>query len=345
METYKIKKFCPVLFSNESVSLEEIPQKDYAISRKFDGIRMIFKNTDMLSRSLKQIQNIQLRKKFENISKWASDNKIILDGEAYDHNLPLKNLELDDDGFEVLVDRFQQISSLVMTQDFECEKTFKKLTKRRSYLLKFYEGEGFEKFNNPLEFYCFDTFTPNNPNEPFLSRLHKIPNIPNLVVVSQMIISNKQDIKELMKSVLNDGYEGLMLRDPNSKYKFGRITSTSGDGYKLKNYQTFDAKIIDIVQATKVNPNAEKKINELGYSETSKKKDDRIPIEMIAGFWVEYNGVKQKVVYAETEEVKKKMWNKRDSLIGKWIEFKGMLEGSKDKVRHPVWIRFREDKE
>jgi hypothetical protein len=43
--------------------------------------------------------------------------------------------------------------------------------------------------------------------------------------------------------------------------------------------------------------------------------------------------------------MRRDIWKNKDNYVGKWIEFKGMLVGSKDKVRHPVFLRYREDKE
>jgi len=38
------------------------------------------------------------------------------------------------------------------------------------------------------------------------------------------------------------------------------------------------------------------------------------------------------------------MWEERDIMKGKWIEYKAMMVGAKDVPRHPVMLRFREDK-
>lgn len=341
MKTFK--PFQPVLFPNKAVSIEDLPQKQYMCSIKKDGIRNIFFDDGrMLSRSLKQIQNKQLQEKFSHIKEWCKKTNIILDGELYNHSLPEKYMELDAKGKPVEVDRFQQISSLVMTQDFHDEKTIKLMNKRKSYLLRFYKDG---VFHNPLEFHCFDALLLSNPNEPFMSRLHKIPTLPGIVIVFQRIIESKALMQILFEQSLNDGYEGLMLRDPQSAYKYGRFTINSGDGFKLKNYKTFDAQVIGVEQATKVNPNAEKKTNELGYSETSKKKSDRILVEAVGSLFVTCNGKEQKVNFCVTDEEKKQTWINREKVIGRWIEFKAMVEGSKDKLRIPTFVRWRPDRD
>ena len=68
------------------------------------------------------------------------------------------------------------------------------------------------------------------------------------------------------------------MKSINGRYKCGRGTLREGLIFKVKPFRTFDAKILGVIQATKVDPEAEKKTNELGRSVTSKKKDDRILI-------------------------------------------------------------------
>ena len=101
-------------------------------STKLDGIRCVFKDGQMLSRSLKQIPNKQLQERFQFLKDYSKKHNIIIDGELYNHEL-----------------NFQQITSLVMTKDFEDEKTIKKLKKNDELYLSQYYNSRFE-FYNPL---------------------------------------------------------------------------------------------------------------------------------------------------------------------------------------------------
>lgn len=196
-----------------------------------------------------------------------------------------------------------------------------------------------------LKFYCFDAVVDGYFNMPFEWRLNHIPELEGLEKVEQRLMWTRKEVKDFFEKALEEGYEGLIIRHPDSPYKQGRFTLKQEMGFKLKPYSTYDARIKGIVQATKVNPDADKKTNELGYSETSRKKGDRVPVEMVSAFVVDWDGVEQKVTYAATDEQKKWAWDNQEQLIGKMIEFKAMEVGSKDRLRHPVFIRFREDKE
>jgi len=315
-----MSKFKPMLAPNDETNLDEIKYPILS-SYKLDGIRCLFIKGEMLSRSLKPIQNKQLRERLQPLVDYSKEHDLILDGEIYSPSFT-----------------FQEITRYVMTQDFEDAKSIKKHGKVLTV-------------PNHLRFYAFDCVTKDNFDKSFIERIDALQEIESIdefenifVNVNQVILHNSEDIESYFETALHKGYEGLILKDPEGKYKCGRGTIKEGLIYKVKPFVTFDAKIIGVVQATKVDPNADVKINELGRSVTSKKKDDRIFIERASAFIVEYEGQEVKPVLAMTDSEKERVWTQRKYYIGKTIEYKGMLVGSKDVPRHPVMIRFREDK-
>ena len=296
-------------------------------SYKLDGIRCIFKDGLMLTRSLKLIPNKQLQERFKYMKELSKTTNIIYDGEIYSTDLT-----------------FQKITHFVMTQDLESDKTKKKIERE----LKNGKKEGILKdwieLPHNLIFFWFDTFNPEKPQEVFASRLPKKSILPYTSSVGYKTIHNAEEAERYFEEALVWDYEGIMLRNPDSLYKFGRYTIKSANGYKFKPYETFDAEILGVVQATEVRNGAERKKNELGRSVTSKKKGDRIPIDKASAFIVEYKGQQVKPVIAMNDSEKRDVWKNKKSYIGKWIEYKGMLVGAKDVPRHPVFKRFRKDK-
>jgi DNA ligase-1 len=212
---------------------------------------------------------------------------------------------------------------------------------------------GFEnELLNDLKFYCFDRIISENFDEPYQKREKGIQPIldlfnPEFVIkVKSYVVINAQEVKDLFEKVIADKFEGLILRSLDGRYKSGRATLKENLMYKCKPFETFDSQITGVVQSTEVNEDAEKKINELGRSVTSKKLSERHTIEKASAFFVDYEGNQLKVTLAMSDEEKVAVWINRDSLIGKWIEFKGMKIGMKEGglPRHPVMIRYREDK-
>jgi len=300
-----MKTFKPMLAPNEQIDIKTL-KYPLLVSYKLDGIRCIFRNGEMTSRALKQFPNVQLRNRFEHFTKLSKDKDIILDGELLAKSIT-----------------FNELSGLTRQLDKELP--------------------------DDLFFYCFDVIKNENFCQPFNERVSPltydyIKNIPYFKIVKQELILNPEEVNKYYEEALDWGCDGLILRDPNGKYKFGRGTVKEGLIYKMKPFQTFDAKIIEVIQATEVREGAEKKINELGRSVTSKKLADRVLIEKASAFVVKYKGLDLKVTIAMTDEEKEEVWKNRCQYIGVMIEYKGMLVGSKDLPRHPVFLRFRGDK-
>lgn len=302
-----MKGFKPLLAPNKQVPIEDLPYPLLA-SVKLDGIRCIFKDGRMVSRALKEIPNVQLQEKFQSLKDYSKENDVILDGELFTDEIT-----------------FSELSGLCRRLDAPVPES--------------------------LKFHCFDCIIKGENAKPFIKRYKDTVKITEqfretVEVVKHHLVGNVDWVKRLFDTALDRGFEGLMLRSVEGIYKYGRGTINQGIIFKLKPYVTFDAQIIDVTQATKVDPKAEKKTNELGYSETSKKKGDRIPIDKAADFVVMHEEERElKVVIAMTDEQKKEVWKNREDYIGRTIEYKGLLVGSKDLPRHPVFLRFRDDKD
>jgi len=276
-------------------------------STKLDGIRCLFIDGKMLSRSLKPIRNGYLQQKYEPLKQYSKDYNVILDGELYGHGMT-----------------FQQISSDVMT-------TYKQTDQRLSY-------------------WAFDCIVEEDYAMPFYARLANLIKIVNIVLcpivyVDQELVKTHEEITKHFETVQESGYEGLILRPSNSRYKQGRSTVKEGLMLKIKPWHTWDARIVGIIQETEVDPDAPRTTNELGRSVTSKKQDDRVLIERACAFLVTYGNQMVKVSLAMTQLEREEVWENSKDYLGKMIEYKGMLVGSKNVPRHPIFVRFREDKE
>ena len=300
-----MKDFKPMLSIDIKDATIKYPK---LVSYKLDGIRFIVHPLlGMVTRALKPIPNIRIREKFQPLLDIAIRDNIIFDGEIYSHKLT-----------------FQQMISVVMTHDTTVNV-------------------------DKVKFHCFECVAEDTKNAPFIKRNADIKVLLSketdlVMIVNQRIVNSKEEVDKLYRRALSDGYEGLILRSEKSPYKFGRSTLREEYMLKVKPFKTFDSYIICVEQSTKVDPLVDKTINELGRSVTSKKKDDRILIEKASAFWVNYGFYKVKVSLAMTDEEKIEVWKNRKSYIGRMIEYRGMLVGSKDVPRHPTFIRFRDDR-
>lgn len=276
-------------------------------SKKLDGIRCIFKDGKMLTRSLKPITSETLQKRFQWLKDFTSDGKIIFDGEFYCHGM-----------------EFSEISHFVRKSDAEIPKD--------------------------LCFHCFDIVCDSEYDVPFNERMKiltkfvvNVEKFDDIKIVQQIPLENTGDLETAFNKALKEEYEGLIIRSINSPYKCGRSTVNEGYLLKVKPFLSFDAEIIEVIERME-NLN-ESKTNELGRSFKRDTKDDKRGTGIASVFRVMYKDKELGVTITGDEEFRTEIWKNRESYIGKMIEYKAMLVGSKDVPRHPNFMRFREDRE
>lgn len=324
----KEKNFKPQLIANDEIDIKVLTYPLF-VSTKLDGCRLIAKNGQLVTRSLKPLVNKQLNEKFEPIRKFTEEQNVLLDGEIFAPNIP-----------------FQFIVSCFMTEDCYTKQSIKKweeLCKEHN----FYATR--EEVISQLKFYCFDSIENENNEASFLQRSHfaklcamRFPEI--MFPVEQIFVNNVEEVEKVFNLVLEEGFEGLIIRNPMSPYKYGRTRISENNSYKLKPWKTEDARIIGFVQATKVNEDAEKTTTELGMSRTSKRQEDRHNIEKASGFIVDFNGKELTVPIAMTDVQKEYIWLHKDEYLNQWIEYRYMTVGMKDLPRIPKFIRMRLDR-
>ena len=170
-------------------------------------------------------------------------------------------------------------------------------------------------------YYVFDTVDTNNPYRDRYSRLLSL-DLPNYIqVVEQYLIEDLDSLLELEAKALSLGYEGLMLRSIDGKYKLGRSTTKEAILLKLKRFNDSEALVIDYKPLVRSSGLVE---NSLGYLVCQ---IGDISFHLGTGF---------------TSKQRKEYWGLGDSLIGSWVKFKYLEVGVKDKPRHPVFLGFRD---
>ena len=312
--------FKPMLSARDvPIALIQYPK---LASSKLDGIRaIIHPEIGLITRHLKLVRNFQLNEYFKPLVEKCKNEKIILDGEFF-----MKGLT------------FQEITSAVMTEN---------------YILKGINHDLMQKLLS-IEYHVFDCLSMNERFEKFTDRIARLKyfhaneiekEFSRCKILEQVLVKNQAEFIKFYEDNLENNFEGAILRNPNSEYKFGRSTARSQDMIKYKPFLTFEGVIIGVERATVVNPLVAKTRNELGRSVTSKKKADRIPVEMVSAVKVMFNHHIVRVSMTGDYEFRRKIWREQGDYIGKTIEYKGMLVGSKDVPRHPTFIRFRPDRD
>jgi DNA ligase-1 len=120
-------------------------------------------------------------------------------------------------------------------------------------------------------FYVFDRWDVAGP---WSVRFNQVAVDPIVVRVPHIAVHTTEDAIGMVDQYLSEGYEGGMLRHPDSIYKFGRATTKEGFLLKVKEWVTSEM-IVEGMTERMHNSN-EAKINALGYTERSTAKEGKV---------------------------------------------------------------------
>lgn len=137
------------------------------------------------------------------------------------------------------------------------------------------------------------------------------------------------------------GWEGIMLRDPNGKYKRGRSTVREQILLKVKRFTDDEATITGTVEQME-NTN-EAKTNVFGRTERSSAKAGMVGKDTLGALQCIWNGIEFDIGTGFNQDQRDKLWSKRLSLVGQKVTFKFQGVGSLGAPRFPVFLHIRHD--
>jgi DNA ligase-1 len=162
--------------------------------------------------------------------------------------------------------------------------------------------------------------------KPFYQRLKVVEPYNNqmdcVAIVEHHSIKSAAEVMTLYEQVRECGYEGLILRDPNAPYKYGRSTLNQEWGLKMKPYDPDEAIVVGFTElCSNVN---ESYTNELGASVRSKHQEGKVPAGTLGALVCMY-GESQcsfKVGTGFTAKQRQEIWDNRDDYLRKLVRFK-----------------------
>lgn len=182
-------------------------------------------------------------------------------------------------------------------------------------------------------------------------RLDGLPYITcPVVLVPQVLIDDEEGLLLFEARCLTMGFEGVMVRSVDGKYKQGRSTPKEGGLLKIKRFVDGEFKIIGFEEEMK--NNNVKTTNELGRSKRSSHAAGKEGKGVLGAF------IGQRVIVNEKGNLdfgeqfnigtgmdaafRKWAWANRDKLLNQIGVFKSFPVGVKDAPRHPVFKGLRE---
>lgn len=161
-----------------------------------------------------------------------------------------------------------------------------------------------------------------------------------VVLVPHRLINNIKTLMDFEEKCVAQGFEGIMIRDPNGKYKHGRSTTKEGGLLKIKRFEDDEA-VVTGVEELMTNHN-EQELDNLGHKVRSSKKEGMVPAGKLGALIVKHKTFGEfKIGSGFTEDTRVELWRERDELKGRLAKFKYQPSGVKDKPRFPVFLGFR----
>ncbi len=275
------------------------------IQPKIDGVKILIKDGKALGRSLKPIANKYLLDFFSDSQLNGLEGEIIV-------------------GNDPLLDRVCSLTTS-MVNTIEGEPT-------------------------DFTFFVFDDFYSTDQSYvqrhrdlvKFVSLLNGTKYENKIRVINGGMIHNLDQMDAAHQHIMKIGYEGSIIRDPESLYKNGRVSVNQGQCMRLKDYTDDEAVCTGLIEAEE-NTN-EAKINELGLSERSTHKANMKPKGMVGTILAKFKGQDIKIGPGNmTHEERIHFWNNQNEIIGKLVKFKHFEHGVKDLPRHPTFICIRSE--
>lgn len=199
-----------------------------------------------------------------------------------------------------------------------------------------------------VKLFVFDDFS--QPNASFIARLerahrriesYKLDFAP----VEHRMLNDGDQLLEYEADCLSRGYEGVMVRSLEGRYKYGRSTTREGWLLKLKRFEDSEA-VIDDAEELMHNAN-EKTLMRKGKLVRNSKKEGKIGMDTLGAVNCRdiHDGRPVDVGSGFTAAERAALWrlHKEGKLIGKVIKYKHFPSGGKDKPRFPIFLGFRDE--
>lgn len=200
-----------------------------------------------------------------------------------------------------------------------------------------------------VSFHVFDKW--DDPG-PFYQRLRVASNIANTrddfstYAVFHQEVASYEELLIQEQRFLSVGYEGVMLRARNGKYKQNRSTLREGILLKVKRFEDAEATVIGYEPLYRNLNEAQE--DERGFTKRSSHQANKEADELLGSLTVRCgtSGQVFSVGSGFDDATRRSAWAERESLIGRIVKYKTFkVTGVKDKPRFPIFLGFRDPRD
>ena len=206
-----------------------------------------------------------------------------------------------------------------------------------------------------VTFYVFDLW--NLPDEDYVKRqdallsnilsinpdvAFEIPlNGGKVKYVVPALCNNTDDLQYNLKIEEIYGGEGLIGRNPNGVYKYGRSTPKEQFSMKFKFFEADEFVVVGFTE--RMHNSNEQKRDELGYAERSSAKDAMIPMNTLGSLVLKYGDDTFNCGVGFTDALRDEIWFNQEKYLGKLASIRYMSVGMDKLPRVPSFQGFRDE--
>ena len=198
-----------------------------------------------------------------------------------------------------------------------------------------------DKTDFPVRFFVFDHVEVLiDSYKDRMKRIHK--QLPAKIIKhTQKVVTDLDDLVTYEEAVLEQGYEGLILRDPDAPYKMGRSTAREQYLLKLKRFVDAEFKVVGF-EERQHNGN-EATTNELGRTKRSSHKAGKTGRGDLGALILQLeDGTTFNCGTGFDDGLRQNIWDNRKQYVGQLAKIKYFPVGMKDLPRHPVFLGWRD---
>lgn len=191
-------------------------------------------------------------------------------------------------------------------------------------------------------YYVFDDFSFNNGFiERFSHLSDRIYKDKHLKLVSHKLITDIEELIKYEEECVKQGFEGVMLRSLDGRYKHGRSTVKEGILLKVKRFMDTEMVIIDFEE--RMHNANEATTNALGRTERSSHKENMQGRGDLGALVVDYKGSILKVGSGFDDKTRKEIWDNKSKYLGAKVKVKFMDYGAYEVPRFPTFLGIRHE--
>ncbi|MGE3487276.1 MAG: hypothetical protein AB7L09_21370 [Nitrospira sp.] len=160
------------------------------------------------------------------------------------------------------------------------------------------------------------------------------------MVTPTEIAQNEEQLLEHHERIVNEGYEGSIVRFARGRYKYGRSTAKEGHLLKFKVWEDDEATVVGFVELQhNDNPQV---LDAFGLAKRSSHKANQRAGDTLGTLKCEHARFGEfEIGSGFNFETRDKIWQNQADYLGKIVTFKYQPFGMKDKPRSPIFKGFR----